>query len=85
MKKYKDNHLLFLYDKNVEPTNNLSERLLRNFKRKQHQVMTFRSHEGLSFLCDSLGVIASFVNQGKNLFESVASIFFPSDSLLSNK
>jgi len=77
MRAYRDNHLLFLHDKNVEPTNNLSERLLRIFKRKQHQVMTFRSHEGLSFLCDSLGVLASFVNQGKNLFESVASIFFP--------
>ena len=83
LKEYKDNHLLFLYDKNVEPTNNLSERLLRVFKRKQHQVMTFRSHEGLSFLCDSLGVVASFVYQGKNLFESVATVFFPSDSLSS--
>ena len=50
MMEYKDNHLLFLHDKNVEPTNNLSERLLRTFKRKQHQVMTFRSHEGLTML-----------------------------------
>jgi len=83
MKEYRQNHLLFLHDKNVEPTNNLSERLLRVFKRKQHQVMSFRSTDGFGFLCDSLGVISSFVNQGKNLFEGVATIFFPVNPLLS--
>jgi len=84
MTKYRDNHLLFLHDKNVEPTNNLSERLIRAFKRKQHQVMSFRSHEGLSFLCDSLGVIASFANRGMNLFESVAKTFSPKELFQSN-
>ena len=77
MKEYRQNHLLFLHDKNVEPTNNLSERLLRVFKRKQHQVMSFRSPDGLGALCDSLGIIASFINHRKNLFEGVAAIFFP--------
>jgi len=72
---YKDNHLLFLYDKNVPWTNNLSERLLRVFKRKQAQVMTFRSLDGLDYLCRSLGIIASLHTQGKNLFEGTASIF----------
>jgi len=33
------------------------------------------------FLCDSLGVISSFVNQDKNLFECVATIFFPMNPL----
>ena len=84
MKEYKKYHLLFLHDKNIEPTNNLSERLLLIFKRKQHQVMSFRSLEGLSFVCDSLGVIASIVNQGKNLFEGVSAIFFPSGTLRSH-
>ena len=73
--EYKRNHLLFLYDKNIEPTNNLSERLLRNFKRKQQQVMSFRSFDGLDFLCQSLGIIASIVNHGKNLYESLSTIF----------
>lgn len=77
MMEYRDNHLLFLHDKNVVPTNNLSERLLRIFKRKQHQVMAFRSFDGLSFLCDSLGVIAGFASQGMSLFESVTAIFSP--------
>ena len=55
----------------------LSERHLRGYKRKQQQVMAFRSQEGLGFLCDSLGIIASIVKQGSNLFECVADIFMP--------
>ena len=74
---YRDNHLLFLHDRCVSPTNNLSERLLRIFKRKQHQVISFRSFEGLGFVCDALGVIADIRNQGKNLYDSLADIFFP--------
>jgi hypothetical protein len=81
MKEYRDNHLLFLHDKNVDPTNNLSERLLRIFKRTQHQVMTFRSSDGLGFVCDSLGVIASIFRQGKNLYEDVTDIFLSCSSV----
>jgi hypothetical protein len=75
MLKYRDSHLLFLHDRRVPHTNNLSERLLRVYKRKQKQVMTFRSFAGLDCLCQSAGVIASLHVQGKNLFESIASIF----------
>ena len=75
MFKYRVNHLLFLHDKRVPPTNNLSERLLRIYKRKQQQVMTFRSDESLEFLCNSLGIFASLRNQGQNLFVEVSSMF----------
>ena len=75
LKKYKSNHLLFLYRKDVEPTNNLSERLLRIFKRKQHQAMCFRSWEGLKSLCNSLGLIATLVSQGEGLYQRVSAIF----------
>ena len=75
MRKYKENHLLFLHDKEVSPTNNLAERLLRIFKRKQHQVMSFRSWDGLDNLCNSLGMIASLCADDKNLYEGLASIF----------
>jgi hypothetical protein len=81
---YRANHLLFLHDKNVDPTNNLSERLLRNFKRKQHQVISFRSHEGLSFACDSLGVVASFVKQDTNLFQRISNILSPTLNTISS-
>ena len=72
---YRDNHLLFLHDRRVPHSNNLSERLLRILKRKQKQAMTFRSWEGLEYLCDSLGMVALLHAQGKNLYEDVASIF----------
>ena len=75
LRKYRDNHLLFLHDIRVPPTNNLSERLGRVFKRKQAQVMAFRSWNGLDNLCSSLGLIASLDSQGKSLFESVSSVF----------
>ena len=73
--KYKPNHLLFLYNKDVDPTNNLAERLLRIFKRKQQQVMAFRSWDGLDFLCNSLGVIATLRTQGEGLYQHVSAIF----------
>jgi cell division protein ZapA (FtsZ GTPase activity inhibitor) len=73
--KYKSNHLLFLYNKDIDPTNNLSERLLRIFKRKQQQVMTFRSWNGLAFLCSSLGVIATLCNHGEGLYQGASAIF----------
>ena len=73
--KYKDNHLLFLHDRRVPPTNNLSERLLRIIKRKQKQAMTFRSFEGLDYLCRCMGTVALFRDQDENLFEAIAAIF----------
>jgi hypothetical protein len=75
LEKYKDNHLLFLHDRRVPATNNISERLLRIIKRKLAQVMTFRSQECLGYLCNSLGVVASLRAKGSNLYVSVASIY----------
>jgi hypothetical protein len=75
LRKYRDSHLLFLHDIRVSPTNNLSERLLRIFKRKQAQVMSFRSFESLDTLCRSLGTVASLRDQNQNLFESVTAIY----------
>ena len=75
MAKYKSAHLLFLHDRRVPYTNSLAERLLRIYKRKQHQVMCFRSFEGLEVLCDTLGVLATLRSQGKNLFTSAAEMF----------
>jgi len=75
MLKYRAEHLLFLHDHRVTHSNSLSERLLRIYKRKQHQVMSFRSFGGLGGLCDALGAIATLRVQGKSLYESVAAIF----------
>ena len=73
--KFKDSCLLFLHDRDVPHNNNLSERLLRIFKRKLRQSMTFRSFDGFSYFCDSLGVLASLKSTGANLHQSVSTIF----------
>jgi hypothetical protein len=73
--KYMENHLLFLHDKRVPSDNNMSERLLRVFKRKLKQAMTMRSFESLEYLCLSLGVLASLSSQNQNLYKNVAAIF----------
>jgi hypothetical protein len=75
MEKFRDNHLLFLYDWRVPYSNSLSERLLRIFKRKEHQAMAFRSFGGLEYLCHALGAVASLREKGMNLYESAAAIF----------
>jgi hypothetical protein len=75
MDKYAKSHLLFLHNLSVPANNNLSERLLRIFKRKQRQALSFRSFENLSYLCDSLGVIASLRIQEQSLLPQVAAVF----------
>ena len=73
--KYKESHLLFLHNMMVPTNNNLSERLLRIFKRKQKQVMTFRSFDSIHYLCSSMGMINLLRAKNKNLYSSIASIF----------
>ena len=73
--KFKDSHLLFLRDDRVPTTNNLCERLLRIFKRKQKQVMTFRSLESVEYLCISMSVLNQLRVNNHNLFQSTVDIF----------
>ena len=75
MFEYRDAHLLFLHNKYVSPTNNLSERLLRQVKRKLHQVMAFRSFGGLHYFCTALGSVLKMKTQEINLFEGVSDVF----------
>jgi len=75
MLEYMDSHLLFLHDKNIPTNNNLCERLLRILKRKAKQVMSFRSFEGLEYLCTSLGIMAQLKSRNENLYAAVSTIF----------
>ena len=61
MKKYKKDHLLFLHNKNVPATNNEAERLLRKYKRKQAQAVSFRSPSSIDHLwkCMSMLVLTT--------------------------
>ena len=73
--EYMDYHFTFLKDYRVPATNNFAERMLRLFKRKQHQAVTFRSFEGLSYFCDAMTVIGTLRLQKKNLYTNIVSYF----------
>ena len=76
MEKYMQNHLLFLHDLRVPATNNEAERLLRNYKRKQKQAVTFRSIDSINYLCDCMSMLV-WIRQNKeiNVFDRVSQIF----------
>ena len=73
MKKYKESHLLFLSMPEVEYTNNLSERLLRGYKRKQSQAVSFRSKQSQRYLCDALSIIKTAQLRQENILQTVKS------------
>lgn len=75
MRKYKENHLLFLRHPDLEYTNNLAERGLRKFKRKLKQAVTFRCDESVSLLCDCMSIIETHRQQGANLFDTAILAF----------
>ena len=75
LREFREAHLLFLHDKNVPAENNLAERLLRIFKRKERQVMSFRSCKSLKYLCQSLTMLSHLRRTEANLYESVSRIF----------
>ena len=75
LREFREAHLLFLHDKNVPTSNNIAERLLRIFKRKQRQVMSFRSFSTLDYLCQSLTMLAQLCSRKVNVYRSVADIF----------
>ncbi len=76
MKKYMDNHLLFLHDIRVPSTNNRAERLLRAYKRKQKQAMSFRSFESIEALCSGMSVLCLLRrDEESNLFKRVSELF----------
>jgi hypothetical protein len=75
LESFMESHLLFLHDMNVPTNNNLCERLLRVYKRKQKQMMTFRSDDSLEYVCSCLSIIAMLRADGKNLYTSIAEFF----------
>lgn len=76
MEKYMQNHLLFLHDCRVPATNNEAERLLRNYKRKQAQAVTFRSFESIDYLCQCMSMLVLMrLEEPTNIFDRVSKIF----------
>ena len=76
MKKYMSNHLLFLHDHRVPTTNNEAERLLRKYKRKQQQAVTFRSQESIEYLCQCMSMLIMMRQKEEmNIFDRVSKIY----------
>lgn len=75
LKEYKESELLFLHDKRVPANNSLAERLARIFKRKQKQMMVFRSDNNFEYTCESLGILYTIKFEDANLYERVSDIF----------
>lgn len=75
MRDYKHNHLLFLHDPKIPYTNNLAERELRKFKRKQKQAVTFRSRKSVEFLCNCLSIIETGRLRGYNIYLTTRNAF----------
>ena len=75
LKKYKENHLMFLYDFNMPFDNNLSERDLRHVKIKQKVSGHFNSMEGIKTYLHIKSIIGTFKKQGKNFYEEIFNIY----------
>lgn len=76
LEKYKDSQLKFIEDRNIPHNNSLAERKARLYKRKQNQVMAFRSDENFAYICDALSVIDTMRQQeDHDIYENVKKIF----------
>ena len=75
LRKYEVNHLYFLNHPEIDYTNNLSERELRKFKRKQKQAVVLRSDTGAQYICDALTIIETAKMQNKNIYDIVEAAF----------
>lgn len=75
LQEFKDSHLYFLSHPDVDYTNNISERELRKFKRKQKQAVVLRSDSGGQYICDALTIIETARLQNKNTYDVVLSAF----------
>lgn len=75
MSEYEDSHLLFLINRKVDYTNNLCERELRKFKRKQKQAVVLRSDSGAEYICDALTMLESARMQHRNIYDIAEAAF----------
>ena len=70
LREYRDETLAFLTSETeLEYDNNLSERLLRQCKRKSKAVISFRSSESASIYCDVLSLIKSADQHEQNIYQ----------------
>lgn len=74
LKKYKENHLLFMYDFKIPFTNNRAETDIRPAKRKQN-VGIFRSQEGARCYLRIRSFISTFLKNNLDIFDELKNAF----------
>ena len=72
--KYKDNHLLFMYDFKIPFTNNRAETDIRPAKRKLN-IGIFRSDDGANCYLQIRSFISTFSKNNKNIFQGLKDAF----------
>ena len=75
MRKYMDDHLFFLSHPEVDWTNNVSERRLRLFKRKQKQAVLYRSTSGPAYTCNVLTITETARARNRSPMRVIRAIF----------
>lgn len=73
--KYKENHLLFLYDFSIPFDNNLSERDLRHVKTKQKVSGYWASMQGIQNYLDIKSIISTCKKQGIDIYKTIFDIY----------
>jgi len=75
LKKYKENHRLFLHDFQVGFDNNMSERDLRKCKNRQKIAGGFRKPTGNEMYCNIMSIIETCKRKEMQIFENISNIF----------
>lgn len=75
LNKYKENHMLFLYDFNMPFDNNLSERDLRHVKSKQKISGHFNSMSGIESYLNIKSIIGTCKKQAINFYEVISKLY----------
>lgn len=74
LKKYKENHLLFLYDFQIHFSNNISEKDLRICKNRQKMAGGFRTASGRQMYCEIMSFIETVKRRKLNIFQSIVAL-----------
>ena len=74
LKKYKENHLLFLHNFEVPYSDNMSERDLRKCKNRQKMSGGFRSMDGMAMYCSIMSFIETVKRRGQKIFQSIVEL-----------
>lgn len=74
LRKYKENHLLFLYDFDVHYSNNMSEKDLRICKNRQKMAGGFRTASGREMYCRIMSFIGTIKRRRINIYQGIMNL-----------